>query len=1185
MAVANKEFKKIMSNIKRPYKMIENIKYTSSLSLKKQLIDKISSGGLPGRKIYYGKALCTDLEHLIGTTYIAFNPYTSIKVELEWLLLKLGRYKEEINMYLSYKSEYEYALLQGNYEDALSIINKINSITYSFWGIEQELLCLELKDGYEANSRRLSEYTQELKKTISIIFAQFSSDRVSVLNTNVSFQHKINNFVDSLGDSFTGQVLEEFVKFYFKGDYTELSVNKAKLIFSFIDLFPVIDMYEMSLKLVSVLLAKNLITFSVLKEIWNVIPGEIHDTRIYNLNNVFNMDEKSLHLIKEEEYFGIAEIIESYTNNEFNKAEELIKLFIIKFGINSTVFDILIKCSIYSGKEINDFSFIKNEVLQKLFKSIKNVYIAKETDRNISEIKNLAKLFEGINFNIIGDLICSDYTLNRTENEIYWELSKIYSKVLTPLKFQKDSFMLDILSKYGFDESSKLFTGNFANVNDFRMVFYKAKSLQEYDIKESIQLLETKKSTYENFNEDSSIYEYERLIKELFNMYSEEGLFEIALDLIIESYFINKNLITRLDPHLLLTSILKNQSILNSCDKLKLAVLYYITYSNNTYELYRSLTLLTSAFGLNFPSEFFDEEKFNLESLGNDKKILFYVLKNMYKQEVMKHYVFIDPNNRNSERLIILLNLLKFEYGDSSNIFEEIEMIIKMDSIKKRIVQIDQKKIFVDTDSILNKYEEVYLDRFRRYLVLDKLDVDITRFDTSDISNYFVLNEKITNEFIKAPEKKLRFVLFKEMVVDYIKELSLNKNYGLEKFLSSRIRHGTLENALTNVLSRNNLISMKEDLEDEIIYKNYYREDQLSKVEDIIARKLILDELNTFSTAIIGILEKVTEWIKVKTNTQKNGLFDYNYFENDINLKFHYSNFNEIKNFKVFYGKITDLFWEHTSDNLIILREKIEDEVYNLISDELEKLENNLRNISTVDENIQVIIGHIIKDIINAKAKFRNDLLEINKWLIVRRNNEFHDFDIEEVVETSIEINNKANNGIRHSKSINTSNLILKGKYFSYFVDIFTMIYSNAVKHSGFPDIKDLEIYTNIRSVTFEQFKNQTSNRSALKRFDYSSVETIFDKENQNVILISIENNLHPTVDQTLIAYKIREKLNMIKQEDIPEELILGEGGTGILKVYSLLFYNIGARAQTLYYVDNDKFHVDILIKLERVSK
>ena len=612
----------------------------------------------------------------------------------------------------------------------------------------------------------------------------------------------------------------------------------------------------------------------------------------------------------------------------------------------------------------------------------------------------------------------------------------------------------------------------------------------------------------------------------------------------------------------------------------KVTILKFILNPTDSYKLYIFLNDITRKFKLRLPSDFLIEETFDLNSLGEDKITLFYILENLYKTDVMKHFVYLMPESRNQERIIVLTYLIDENFGNIKGKENEIKEINKSNSVQKRIKQIDQKKIFVNTDAIINEVQEVYLDRFKYYLALDKLDINLTYYDTSIMNNLIKLDKEIQYELKSNPKKKIRFILFKEIVLDYYKELTLNKKFGLERFLSSRIRHGVLESTLTSTLNRYNLLSLKDG--NEKLF-NLYRIQELENYGVNQNKDEILRHFNKFSLNIIGIVERVTNRIKVRTFSQPTGSFDYSAFEKDENLINIYSRFNEIKNFKVFYSKLTDEFWAYTELLLEEIKKDIGTTVFEAINKELADLENNLRCIEYHDQNVEALIGHISRDIRNAQANFRTDLNEVCKWMVVRRSNEFHDFKFNELIETTIEIVNKGSLSFSTTEKID-SQLKIKGEYFNYFIDIMTMIYTNAIKHSGFKTFSELSIETTISEISIEELAKYTNMPEVDYGMSLENMQGIFANSNGPIVKILVKNNLDSSVDKSRIVDKIKEKFMVISQKEVPEEMIIGEGGTGILKIFSILEHNISANFYNFYYIEDNIMHAEIIVDFSNLE-
>jgi hypothetical protein len=74
----------------------------------------------------------------LGDSKVLFgDEYEELEKELNWSLLAIRKYYDDIKNFLKYKDQYEEALFVGNYNYAERILTKIEKeICISLWGIE-----------------------------------------------------------------------------------------------------------------------------------------------------------------------------------------------------------------------------------------------------------------------------------------------------------------------------------------------------------------------------------------------------------------------------------------------------------------------------------------------------------------------------------------------------------------------------------------------------------------------------------------------------------------------------------------------------------------------------------------------------------------------------------------------------------------------------------------------------------------------------------------------------------------------------------------------------------------------------------------------------------------------------------------------------------------------------------------
>lgn len=97
--------------------------------------------------LFYGNAQPSTIKELC-TNSILVNSNTgdSFKEELNWLLLSVRKYKDEILSFTAYKEEYDIALVTGKYTEAELCLDKIDEqLGVSMWSVENRLLLNELQ--------------------------------------------------------------------------------------------------------------------------------------------------------------------------------------------------------------------------------------------------------------------------------------------------------------------------------------------------------------------------------------------------------------------------------------------------------------------------------------------------------------------------------------------------------------------------------------------------------------------------------------------------------------------------------------------------------------------------------------------------------------------------------------------------------------------------------------------------------------------------------------------------------------------------------------------------------------------------------------------------------------------------------------------------------------------------------
>ena len=410
----------------------------------------------------------------------------------------------------------------------------------------------------------------------------------------------------------------------------------------------------------------------------------------------------------------------------------------------------------------------------------------------------------------------------------------------------------------------------------------------------------------------------------------------------------------------------------------------------------------------------------------------------------------------------------------------------------------NQSKLFVDVNRIWEEKKDSIIESIHkfleadtqkmRYYNLNKKEVLLEDMGKSD-------NEGIFYFIFETPkEKELRNVL--NEILDFF--LS-NNEYGLDTYLSTRIRHGTLQGQLRSPFQKNNLITTrKSDKSDEYIANDI----MLKRING--NAKSINKIFSDFSYKIDSLIEDVKKnWMQIKINGKNpHGMFDFD----DLDLSFEelYSNVSSESSPKIIFELIIQHLWDETEKSLERIRERLKKELCDQFIELLTKLQEDLANEQT---------GHntfVNRKISECKTDVQLSIDEVSSWF--ERVDPSDDMKV-----TSFELLELCKR-IRVNISPEFSN-----------VDILLILIDNSIKHSSL-ELEELNVEMYIENTENGNIKITVSN--------------------------NFNNNILNEINESIEV--IKNKLSSSKKQS--SELVKVEGGSGYLKIYKVIKYDLEAK-------------------------
>ena len=158
---------------KNPRWSFSKLKYQYEYPQICRIIDSLPENSLYNSWIY-GKTLPNNVGN-IANAEIIYNG-DNIEDEINWTLLSIRKYADEINQFVKLKKCYDIALLNGEYDLAENILDEIDrTISTSLWSIENRFLIIELKKGLKENTNFLNEINNQNEKGFILCLAHFFS--------------------------------------------------------------------------------------------------------------------------------------------------------------------------------------------------------------------------------------------------------------------------------------------------------------------------------------------------------------------------------------------------------------------------------------------------------------------------------------------------------------------------------------------------------------------------------------------------------------------------------------------------------------------------------------------------------------------------------------------------------------------------------------------------------------------------------------------------------------------------------------------------------------------------------------------------------------------------------------------------------------------------------------------------
>ncbi len=477
--------------------------------------------------------------------------------------------------------------------------------------------------------------------------------------------------------------------------------------------------------------------------------------------------------------------------------------------------------------------------------------------------------------------------------------------------------------------------------------------------------------------------------------------------------------------------------------------------------------------------------------------------------DVLDHSIeYENMSDLTNERVAICQVLVELDTANASSYSEEIFRLAQEELVQKALRHLDASRVGVNVRGIKDSLDESFRDRYERY------------------SNFSGLTEGLRKglrlQGISLAKELIFFtdasqVQFVELFNELKKRFLYSNEYGLDSYLSVRIRHGTLSGQIRSQFEREQLITRK-SAADGVYDRNAFWSQRVFSSFGPQVEEPALRRLQAFSKKADEIIETVKDrWIQIKGDPNHNeGLFDYDYSEQELRKLWILS--LEPPNYDQFIDFLFDKLWSRTEKNLEIIVDKIRNNLKHQLTKALDAL---AADIFAIDERIR---HSQFNDSVNrCRTEIQNELEAIAAWFRVPNADSMNDFTAKLLVETAVATVKKCAPAFGLNPAIEVDDTILfKGGALVALRDIMFILLENVTRHGA-------------------------SSRSEC---------VVAIRLNQDLLTISVGNKLSAGVD--LVGLQTRVLPLQDKQHTGSSMSVTRkEGGSGYHKLHKLLRYDL----------------------------
>lgn len=402
---------------------------------------------------------------------------------------------------------------------------------------------------------------------------------------------------------------------------------------------------------------------------------------------------------------------------------------------------------------------------------------------------------------------------------------------------------------------------------------------------------------------------------------------------------------------------------------------------------------------------------------------------------------FADGDEMQEERILELQLLGDVDQGLQDACDAEIEEIIRSQEIANAIDKLKTGKIDCDEGQIFSWARDHVSGKFDRFRSFVDAGILPTTPGLAKELLVAIREGASSTPVFEVPSNEATAIV-QEIVNDLIAAYSFDPVYGLNSYLSLRVRHGTVSGQLRRSWAEERLLTTA-DSNGEGYEFNEHWFDILRDVIPIDQAGLIAESLADFSCNFdMAIATLTDEKIQIYSKAKPEGVISTGFVE-AVKLGF-YDDAVKLDDFDDFLGAFSSLFWSNLDTTLESTRTYLGTTFRTELNELFDGIDQRISEITSVSRT-----PPLSDAIVRARLATNQSIDEMLEWFRGSRPVDTDPFPVNDLAQISLEIVKRLNPDFDPELSISGETDFVAVSALFTFTDVFFVLFDNAQKHSG----------------------------------------------------------------------------------------------------------------------------------------